>query len=509
MTKVIHTGDTHLGYRQYHSPERRKDFLDAFRRVVADAVASDVDAVVHAGDLFHDRRPGLRDILGTIDALRPLADADIPFLAVVGNHEGTRHAQWLDLFETLGLAERLGPAGRRVDDVVLYGLDYVPRSKRADLDYEFEPNEGVHDVLVSHGLFEPFPHGDWDLETVLAASPVDFDCVLLGDDHKHDTVRLDGTWATYCGSTERTSASEREPRGYNLVEFDAEEAGGASGGAPSETGAGVHVRRRGLETRAFVFVDLDLDEGEGAARVRQRIREEPIEDAVVVVTIDGAGGEVTPADVERFGEEHGALLTRVNDRREVDAEADVEVTFADPDDAVRERVRELGLSGAARDIDETVRAGDVADSNVRDAVATRVRDRIDDGDLGVFEAVDADADASDADADASDADADASDADSDALDAVTASDETDSKAEAGNGAEDATTSPADGGATTVADADTTPATTEDDPSTIENDASDVDASVEDADQRGPPPETDDDGSDDSASSRPTTMEDYL
>ena len=90
MTRVLHTGDTHIGYRQYHSPERRADFLGAFRRVVEDAVADDVDAVVHAGDLFHDRRPALADIHGTIEVLRQLREAAIPLYAVVGNHERTR-----------------------------------------------------------------------------------------------------------------------------------------------------------------------------------------------------------------------------------------------------------------------------------------------------------------------------------------------------------------------------------------------------------------------------------
>mgnify|MGYP000274209925 CR=1 FL=1 len=32
MTEVLHTGDTHLGYRQYHLPERRRDFQAAFDR---------------------------------------------------------------------------------------------------------------------------------------------------------------------------------------------------------------------------------------------------------------------------------------------------------------------------------------------------------------------------------------------------------------------------------------------------------------------------------------------
>jgi len=397
MTTVIHTGDTHLGYRQYHSPVRRRDFLDAFRRVVEDAIADDVDAVVHAGDLYHDRTPGLEDLMGTIEVLRPLADADIPFLAVVGNHEGTRHAQWLDLFETLGLAERLDSEGRVVGDTALYGLDYVPESKRDALDYQFAERDTAHAALVSHGLFQPFPHGTWDLAEILDAANVAFDAVLLGDDHTPDTRRIDGTWATYCGSTERASASERDPRGYNVVEFAADdERSEASSnertgsGESREPGDGVTIRRRGIDTRDFVFVDLELADGEGEERVRQRIREESVEDAVVVVTVEGDGGDVTPADVERFGDERGALVTRVNDRREVDVEVDVDASFADPDEAVQDRVRELGLSEAARGIDETVRTDDVAKSNVRDTVEDRVRELVED-DLTAFEGADEDA----------------------------------------------------------------------------------------------------------------------
>ena len=394
MARVIHTGDTHLGYRQYHSSVRQQDFLDAFHSVVEDAVAADVDAVVHAGDLYHDRRPGLRDILGTIDALEPLRDAGIPFLAIVGNHEGTRDAQWLDLFETLGLAERLDSSGRRVEDTVFYGLDYVPESRRSELDYEFDPpggnnaddiddandvdnandtnnannandaNDADHTALVSHGLFTPFPHANWDLDAVLGESNVDFDAVLLGDNHAADTAQVGETWATYCGSTERASASERDARGYNIIEFTDD----------------VSLSRKGLDTREFVFVDVDLGPEDGTAFVRERIREHDVAEAVVIVTVDGDGENVTPADVERFGDEQGALVTRVNDRRDVETETDVEVSFADPDDAVRERVREMGLSEAGLDVDDTVRDPDVADSNVRERVKQRVEAVVDGSD---------------------------------------------------------------------------------------------------------------------------------
>ncbi|WP_255150561.1 DNA double-strand break repair protein Mre11 [Halorarius halobius] len=377
MTRVIHTGDTHLGYQQYHLPTRREDFLSAFRRVVDDAVDEGVDAVVHAGDLFHDRRPELPDLVGTLSVLRELDDADIPFLAVVGNHETTRNGQWLDLFEQMGLATRLSEEPTVVGDTAFYGLDFVPRSRRDDLEYEFAPHDADHAALVSHGLFEPlvpdYGNVEWDAREVLDEANVSFDAMLLGDEHAPERAEIEGTWVTYCGSTERASASERDDRGYNIVEFGD---GGAS------------ISRRGIPTREFVFVDVTLAEGEGVERVREQVGQHELTDAVVAVSIEGEGERVQPARIEAFADDRGALVARVTDARERTEEDDVEVSFADPDDAVRERVREMGLSSAARDLDETIRASKVADSNVADTVEGRVRELLDESEAGAFESAD-------------------------------------------------------------------------------------------------------------------------
>ncbi len=367
MTRVIHTGDTHLGYAQYHSQTRRADFRDAFEQVIDDAVDEDVDAVVHAGDLFHDRRPELSDLMETIGLLRRLREAAVPFLAVVGNHESTRSGQWLDLFADLGLAERLGSAPRTVGETAFYGLDHVPKSRRSELDYDFTPHDADHAVLVAHGLFTPFAHADWETETVLAESNVDFDAVLLGDNHEPGTETVDGTWVTYCGSTERASAAEETARGYNLVTVD----------------DGVDIRRRTLDTRRFVFVSVSLSAGEGADRVHEQLQQRDVTDAVAVVEITGDGESVAPAAIEESLTERGALVARVTDRRDREVDAELNVSFADPDDAVEERIRDLGLSAAALDVDETIRGGETPDSNVRAAVESRVAEQLD-GDRAAF-----------------------------------------------------------------------------------------------------------------------------
>jgi len=372
MTRVIHTGDTHIGYQQYHVPQRREDFLAAFEQVVADAIEEDADAVVHAGDLFHDRRPTLTDVLGTLSVLEQLDEAEIPLLAVVGNHEAKRDAQWLDLYESLGLAIRLDDEPHVIGDTAFYGLDFVPRSQRDGLEYEFAPHDADHAALVSHGQFQPFDYGTWDATRIVEESTVDFDALLLGDEHKPGTKQVEETWLTYCGSTERASADERDDRGYNIVTFDDD----------------VQITRRGLDTRDFVFVEVELTEGEGLDRVTERIGEHDLDDAVVIVHVDGEGDPITPAGIEEYALERGALVARVTDHREFADEREVEVSFADPDEAVRERVRELGLSEAARDIDETIRASKVPDSNVADTVEDRVADLVEDGDLAVFDAAD-------------------------------------------------------------------------------------------------------------------------
>jgi DNA repair exonuclease SbcCD nuclease subunit len=184
----------------------------------------------------------------------------------------------------------------------------------------------------------------------------------MGDNHKRQVTRAEaGTWLTYCGSTERTSASEQADRGYNIVSY-----------ADDEDEPQVSITRRGLETREFRFIDVELREGDGIERVLQTVSQYEHTDAVSIVTVEGGGEQFSPAPIEEAVKEAGALIVRVNDRRTLDTEQEMSVSFADPDEAVRDRIREMQLSGAATEIDELVRASKLADSALAEAVEKRV-----------------------------------------------------------------------------------------------------------------------------------------
>jgi DNA repair exonuclease SbcCD nuclease subunit len=397
MVTLLHTADTHLGYRQYHRPEREADFREAFYEVIEQAISRDVDAVVHAGDLFNSSRPGIDALSDALEGLKRLAAAEIPFLAIVGNHDGTRDRQWLDVFASLGLATRLGEDGVDIESeregestrVALYGLDHVEPGRRDRLEYDFEPEAArAADaaVLVAHGLFEPFPNGDWDARAICRQSSVEFDAILAGDDHTNqETILSEGeALLSYPGSTERTAADQREPRRFDLIDVSS---------------AGELTRRSvELETREFVYVDVEMSEGEGVDRVLDALGEledgTELADTALIVTLTGGGERVSSGPIEERGLGRDALTVRVNDRREFEEEVGRygEVAFADPDRAVEQRRESMDLSENGREIEQLVRETDaVPDSNVAETVEARVREWLEDRPAATFERTEPDA----------------------------------------------------------------------------------------------------------------------
>jgi DNA repair exonuclease SbcCD nuclease subunit len=423
MATVLHTADTHLGYSQYHSEVREADFAAAFETVIDEAIDNDVDAVVHSGDLFHHSRPDVTTLGETLRQLQRLDDAEIPFLGVVGNHEGTTGDQWVDIFDQLRLGIRLDREPTVIDDTAFYGLDHVSPARRSSLEYGFEPHDAEYAILVGHGLFSPVADGGrWPLQEVIEASSVRFDGFLLGDDHMPHVQVVRDVTVTYPGSTDRTQSDQRAPRGFNVVmtgvNTEAEAVPTPDGGAETPVGLastgpevaerdadalwpvsiteareegiqraieGPHgeppvlVERREMRTRPFRYLSVTLEEDEGAARVRDEINDNDLTGAVTIIHISGSGDPVLAATIEEYARDSGAMTARVNDTRVFGSEEDAgDVSFADPEAAVESRLREMRLSGAGHDIERRIREQDTPTTSMADAVEGDIADRIKD-----------------------------------------------------------------------------------------------------------------------------------
>ncbi|SFM66898.1 metallophosphoesterase family protein [Methanolobus profundi] len=374
--RILHTGDTHLGYRQYHSDVRRKDFLNAFSNVVDDAIDMSVDAVVHAGDLFDSRNPTLDDILDAMGLFSRLKTAGIPLLAIVGNHESKQSTQWLDLYGSLGLVTRLGAEPYRLGDVAIYGIDSVAKTKIPLFDYSTFNGKGTdarYNLLVMHQLVKPFAFGEWDIKEVIDSIPFDIHAVLLGDNHKYEITKVDDVWVTYAGSTERNSTAEREPRSYNIVTIGK---------------SGIEISKRTISTREFVFIPVALTEGSNALDdVFSAIKEYDLTDKVAFVELSGdVMSKMDLSEVERFLLSRGALVPGIKDLRTgVDTLADpsLNVSFSDPDDVVKEEIRKMNLTSGGLLLDDIIRDPHVVKTKVGDEAENKLGELLDKIDFSV------------------------------------------------------------------------------------------------------------------------------
>lgn len=383
-TTILHVSDTHLGNRQYRSRQRCDDFANAFDQAVDIALGehSDydndpVDAVIHTGDLFDDTSPSLDDVHECQRILARLADADIPFYAIVGNHERKMRTQFMDLYEDAGLATRLDQEPTMVgdeDEVALYGIDAVRDRSWDSADFSLTPPEAddAYSIVCMHQLFAP-PISDefiaeYDLEPVVNRFETDVDAMALGDYHKRCAATVNGVKAFYPGSTERCAKSETDPRYVDILSVDPDR----------ETT--FQREQFQLNTRRFVVIPIEFGTGDTIDYVDQRLDEhEPLEDAVAIVELKGEQVPVTNKQIHERLQAREVTVSRVDDKRTLtefnDADVPETAEVQDIDTAIDDALDEADLSDVTLGIEDVVRDDDdVAKSNVEAEVQDLFKD---------------------------------------------------------------------------------------------------------------------------------------
>lgn len=286
MIRVLLLADTHLGFDLPARPrvERRRrgpDFFASTRRALEPALAGEVDAVVHGGDLLFrsEVRPGL--VAQALEPLLEVADRGVPVVLVPGNHERSmlpfsllaahEHLHVLDRPRTV----RLDLAGTPVavggfpcerDEIRHQFRALVSATGLSDIDADVRllcMHQTIEGARVAGHTFRSgrdIVRGR-DLPTGIAA-------VLCGHIHRAQVLRSDlagralAAPVFYPGSIERTSLAERvEAKGYLVLELAADP---RTGGRVAR-----HVFHE-LPARPMVAVTLNAT-GLGSAELAERI----------------------------------------------------------------------------------------------------------------------------------------------------------------------------------------------------------------------------------------------
>jgi hypothetical protein len=156
---------------------------------------------------------------------------------------------------------------------------------------------------------------------------------------------VENTWVTYCGSTERNSAAEEEPRGYNLITVSQK---------------GIDIGRRQINTREFLHIVVDIkDENDAYRDIFNTIREYDVKEKVVFIELKGNSQvDIAYSEIEEFLDKQGVLVSRISDLRSNcpdETENQPEIIFSDPDIAAREEIKKMDLTDAGLLIDEIIR----------------------------------------------------------------------------------------------------------------------------------------------------------
>lgn len=319
MIKILHLSDIHMGSGFPHgriNPQtglntRLEDFVNTLGRCIDRAISEPVDLVIFGGDAFPDATPPPYVKQAFASQFRRLADAQIPTVMLVGNHD--QHSQGQG-GASLGIYRTLGVPGFEVGDKIethriqtrngFVQVITLPWLTRSGLLTRPE-TEGlslaeVNDLLIKR--LEPALEGeirrlDPEIPTVLLAHimvdrailgaerylavgkgftiPLSlltrpcFDYVALGHVHKHQNLNSSNDPPViYPGSIERVDFSEeKEEKGYVLIHLE-------KGNAEWEFCP--------LPVRSFCTIEVDVSKSDDPqAAILKAIAKKNIEHAVV------------------------------------------------------------------------------------------------------------------------------------------------------------------------------------------------------------------------------------
>lgn len=319
MVKLLHLADIHLGSGLAHGyinpatglNTRLEDFVGSLRRCIDYALDHKVDLVLFGGDAFPDATPPPLHQELFAQQFRRLADAGIPTVLLVGNHDQYGQGQE---GSTLAIYRALGVSGFIVGDrlqthwietrsgpVQVTTLPWLNRStlltrqeslglsgeilahqllQRLHLALEGEIRTlqpGIPAILLAHVMVETARYGaerhlsvgkGFTVPLSLLARPA-YQYVALGHVHRHQVVCRDPLMI-YPGSIERVDfGEEKEEKGCVLVEV---------------TSTGASYEFLPLPTRTFHTIRLDLSRDpsrEVQSKLLAAIAKAPVEGSIL------------------------------------------------------------------------------------------------------------------------------------------------------------------------------------------------------------------------------------
>lgn len=232
--KLLHYSDSHLGFEQYQSLTRLRDFASSLDEVFRVAVEMGVDAVVDTGDTFDSPNPDPFSLMAMRKFLQRLHAHNILFIGIIGNHNKHEiqgkmsEVCWFNALSDHVIRPMDPEIPTRVDSrkrdgcsIYVVAADWMPSS---DIQGFVERLHPQLDALFLHQSCEQFLPSIGRPELMISQVDGLARYVGVGDVHVTKTLTTArGTIIGSAGSTEMASRSEDPTKYVMLVTFDCDD----------------------------------------------------------------------------------------------------------------------------------------------------------------------------------------------------------------------------------------------------------------------------------------------
>lgn len=234
--RFAHLADSHLGYRQYGLIDRENDFYKVFDRTIDKIIESDVDFVIHSGDLFQNYKPTPKALYEFQNSFYRLIDENIPVYAIAGNHDtvlrkGAVPPQILYRKVGLNLLSKRQPY-YELDGLLICGVPFMPKTqKRALLNYydnlSKRAEKAEKSILVSHQGIDKYLSFNESFELKIGELPDNFNYYAMGHIHNYINDSYGKGRLVYPGSMEIWRTDEYEDylkngKGFCIVDMSSD-----------------------------------------------------------------------------------------------------------------------------------------------------------------------------------------------------------------------------------------------------------------------------------------------
>ena len=230
--KILATADSHFGYKSGRTAQAKKlitqRMFDVFQEVMQKAKSENVDLVLHGGDMFNRSQPKKEVVSKAYSFIENLADEEIPFIGIPGNHDRSKLPESLLNFFNKNIYLINKYSSIEINGLVILGFPYISTNpqllvNKTDKIAKNNPNKSY--VILCHQLFDgamfgPRPHIFMNRSDTLVTNDLPLNVKLVISGHVHRSQTLQNR-VFYTGSLERTSFMEIvEPKGYLIIDIE-------------------------------------------------------------------------------------------------------------------------------------------------------------------------------------------------------------------------------------------------------------------------------------------------